>query len=120
MRVIIFEDNFILAMTLKLMIKQLKGDTIACYDSADDLISLFEKEYIDCILMDIQLNGKKTGLEAVEELRKYSEIPVIFLSGNSTSDLLNKIKSISNTTLISKPYTENNLKEKFIELSLLN
>lgn len=119
MKVFIFEDNYILAMTLQLMVKQMKGDVIASYDSADDLVSLFDEENADCLLMDIQLNGKKTGLQAVEELRKYSEVPVIFLSGNSSLELLHKIESISNATLISKPYTEANLKDKFVEMNLL-
>lgn len=119
MRAIIFEDNYLLAMTLEIMVKQMKLDVVASYDSADDLVFLVEDKNADFILMDVQLNGKKNGFEAVEELRKNSNIPVIFLSGNSSLEILNKIESFSNVAFISKPYTEENLKEKFIKMNLL-
>ena len=118
MKIIIFEDNYIVAMTLELMVKQLIGEVLGCYDSTDDVVSLVENKKADCLLMDIQLKGKMTGLEAVEELRKHSQIQVIFLSGNNSKEIVDRIKSIENSTFISKPYTDTILSEKFKELGL--
>ena len=65
-------------------------------------------------------SGNKTGLEAAKELRKESNIPLIFLSGNNSQDILKKISNLGQSTFISKPYSEGDIKEKFIELGLIH
>lgn len=106
-------------MALELMVNQLGCEVIGSYDSADDLVSLLEKNEVDCLLMDIQLKGKKSGLEVTEELRKHSQMPVIFLSGNNSKEIIDRIRSIGNAKLLSKPYTEGTLREKCNEMGLI-
>lgn len=119
MKAILFEDNYIAKMALELMVDQLGCEVIGSYDSADDLASLLERDEVNCLLMDIQLNGKKSGLEAVEQIRAHSQVPVIFLSGNSSVEILDRIRSIDHSTLLSKPYTEAALREKCVEMGLI-
>ena len=118
--VIIFEDNYINAFALELMIKQMNLNSLGFYDSADEITSLFNANKIDFILMDIELKGELSGIDAAKELRKFSNVPMIFLSGNSSSAVIAQTKSIRNSSFISKPYTENALRDKFIEFGVFN
>jgi DNA-binding NarL/FixJ family response regulator len=50
--------------------------------SADDAIELFENERPSLAILDIDLRGRKSGYELLQELRAaWSELPAIFLSG---------------------------------------
>ncbi|NQZ75694.1 MAG: response regulator [Ekhidna sp.] len=119
MKVIIFEDNYITALSLELMVQEIGGQVVDTFDSADDLSSIMQGKAVDCILMDIQLAGEKTGLEATDEIRKASEVPVIFLSGNNQHEVIRSIESMKNTSFITKPYTETHLRNKLVSLGLV-
>jgi DNA-binding NarL/FixJ family response regulator len=50
--------------------------------NADDAIELFEHERPSLAILDIDLRGRKSGYELLQELRAaWSELPAIFLSG---------------------------------------
>ena len=110
MKDIVFEDNFIAAMTLRMMVEDQGYKVVGSYDSADEINHLFAENDIDLILMDISLNGKKTGIESIRKIRAFSQAPVVFLSGNNSKETLDQIESISNASFISKPFTEVDVK----------
>lgn len=48
----------------------------------------------DLILMDIELEGDMDGIEAARRIFKYREIPIVFLTSNTTDKIINKIKDV--------------------------
>jgi len=117
-KTIIFEDNYIAAMSLQLMVEQMSYEVCNFYDSADDIVSIFEKEPVNFVLMDIQLKGRMTGIEAMEELRRHSQVPVIFMTGNNSKKTADRIKVIGHAELIPKPFTELDVREKLVKMGL--
>ncbi len=54
--------------------------------------------------MDIQLEGSMNGIETVSRLRKnHFDIPVIFLSGDNDSDILEKAHEMNCVEYLLKP-----------------
>ncbi len=49
----------------------------------------------DLILMDIELSGYMDGIEAARRIIKYREIPIVFLTSNTTDKIINKIKNVN-------------------------
>lgn len=49
----------------------------------------------DLILMDIELSGYMDGIEAARRIIKYREIPIVFLTSNTTDEIINKIKNVN-------------------------
>ncbi|MCY1713566.1 PAS domain S-box protein [Caproiciproducens galactitolivorans] len=49
---------------------------------------------IDLILMDIELAGEMNGIEAARRIIKYRDIPVIFFTGNTSQDIIDKMKEV--------------------------
>jgi len=49
----------------------------------------------DLILMDIELAGKMDGIEAARIIIKCREIPIIFLTSNTSDKIINKIKDVN-------------------------
>lgn len=50
---------------------------------------------IDLILMDIELEGKIDGIEATYLIQQFSDIPILFLTANTSREIMEKIRSIT-------------------------
>jgi diguanylate cyclase (GGDEF)-like protein/PAS domain S-box-containing protein len=48
----------------------------------------------DLVLMDIELAGKMDGIEAARRILKTRDIPVVFLTANTSGEILEKIKEV--------------------------
>ena len=108
---IIVEDEIIIALELKLLLEELAIEANHIVASAAQAIELVKKEKPDLILMDILLRGTGDGIYAAQEIRKYSDIPIIFVTGNThllSSEILNKLQPCDS---LSKPVSEWSLKE---------
>lgn len=46
------------------------------------------------ILMDIELKGNVDGIETAKKIIKLRDVPVVFLTANTSSEIINKIKNI--------------------------
>lgn len=82
-QVLIVEDDMIISMVLERMIRKLDllvSDTVITGREAID--KTLEKNP-DLILMDIQLKDNIDGISAMQEIRMKSDVPVIYITGNS-------------------------------------
>ena len=88
LRVVIFEDEFLLANDLKQQIQKHEYEVIAMFRKAEEGLQFMEKlhetdEIPDVILMDITLAGKMTGIEAAEIICEKYNCALVFLTGMS-------------------------------------
>lgn len=90
-KILIVEDDMIIAMVLEKMIKNLKHSVAGKVITGKEAIDKAHKESPDLILMDIQLNDEIDGISVMQEIRKKSDIPVIYITGNS--DRFNRMKA---------------------------
>jgi len=110
-KVLIFEDQLVAAMALEVMLNMNGYESLGSHDSADKVLDLVNENHPDVILMDIMLNGSSTGLEAAEQLRNISDVPILFVSALNDGDTMDQIKAIKNADLYVKPYREDIVKE---------
>lgn len=110
-RVLIFEDQLISSMALEAMLRVNGYESIGAYDSADQAVDIFTRSHPDVILMDIMLNGTITGLDAAEQLRSISDVPILFLTALTDNGTMERIKSIKNADIYVKPYQEDIVKK---------
>lgn len=105
-RIIIVEDNAVVAMHLKILLEQNGYQVIGKCAKGEDAIVLAEAEKPDLIFMDIMLEGYVNGIEATNTIRKFSEVPIIFMSALTDKESMEQMKQISNAKLASKPFKE--------------
>lgn len=72
---------------------------------------LLEKETYSLLLLDINL-GERSGFELCKELRKKSNIPILFISARNSDDDILTALNIGGDDYIKKPYTLNILLAK--------
>ena len=82
-RIMVVEDEFIIALDLKDTIKSLGFDVPAIATSGQQAVETALKQKPDLILMDIMLKGDIDGVAAAGEISKSLDIPIVFVSSFS-------------------------------------
>ena len=94
-RILIAEDEYIVAIGIKKMLKSLGYMVTGVASSGEDAINKAESTFPDVVLMDIMLKGNMDGIEAAKEIITKFNIPVIYLTGCNDNKV---IESLENRT----------------------
>ncbi len=113
--ILLAEDESIIALDLKLQLKNFGLFSIRHVKAGKDLIEEAFQETPDLIISDILLKDTINGIEANKEIRKEKNIPILFIAGNA--ELLKEAAATFPKSLtILKPIHPNILKEKCFNL----
>ncbi len=116
-RILVVEDERVVAMDIKDMLESLGYDVPATVAFAEKAIEQAEALSPDLVLMDIQLQGEMDGIEASEQIRQRFDIPVVYLTGNGDSPTIKRAKITEPFGYLLKPFEERNL-ETAIEMAI--
>lgn len=108
-RILIVEDEHIVAMGIKRMLKSLGYTVTGVASSGEDAISKAESTFPDIVLMDIMLKGDMDGVEATREIKARFDIPVVYLTAYSDNNILERAKITEPFGYIIKPFDEKDL-----------
>lgn len=114
-KVLIVEDDMLLSLVEERLIKKMGHEVVAKVVTGEEAIAKAKELKPDLILMDIILKGDMDGIEAMEEIRKASDVPVVYLSGNSDRFNYERAKKTGFTDYLVKPITNNDLKKPFLK-----
>ncbi|MDR7666183.1 response regulator [Methanosarcina sp. Z-7115] len=116
-RILIVEDEHIVAMGIKKMLKSLGYTVTGVASSGEDAISKTESTFPDVVLMDIMLKGDLDGVEAAREIRERFDVPIVYLTAYSDNNILERAKITEPFGYIIKPFDEKDLYSS-IEIAL--
>jgi PAS domain S-box-containing protein len=103
-KILIVEDDTIIAMELMERLKELGYDIAAVVSSGIEAINMVAVTEPDLVLMDIRLSGKMDGVEAAEKIRKRFDRPVIFLTAYADDETLYRAKKCEPFGYMLKPF----------------
>ena len=83
LQVLIVEDEFFISLHTKELLHNLGHVAVAVAVSADQAVSIAERERPDVVLMDIRLSGPRDGIDAAEEIQNRLGISSIFVTANA-------------------------------------
>ncbi|WP_346318487.1 sigma 54-interacting transcriptional regulator [Chitinophaga sp. YIM B06452] len=107
-KVLIVEDQFVEANDLRLMLEKAGYKVCGIARSVPVALELIEKERPGLVLVDIFLKGKQTGIDLAKQLRE-EHIAFVYLSANSSQDVLFAAKATQPYGFLVKPYREKDL-----------
>jgi two-component system, response regulator PdtaR len=113
--VVIVEDDMLLSLVETRMIEKLGYQVVGTAVSGEDAIEQVEQKNPDIVVMDISLKGKLDGIETMEEIREFSDVPVIYLSGNSDQNSIIRASKTGYIDFLVKPVTPDELTEPLRE-----
>ncbi len=115
----IVEDEIIIADTISATLLDLGYDVVEPVGNYTDALAMIEKEKPDLLLLDIQLGGKKDGIDVAEVLKDKFNIPFIFLTANADTATIERAKQVEPPAYLVKPFNKDDLYSS-IEICLYN
>ena len=105
-RVLLVEDDILIAWTISSVLKQL-GCTVVDYaDNADHAVERALAVLPDVIFMDIGLAGARDGIAAAREIRSHTGQSVIYLTGHADAATLQRAAETEPLSVVFKPFDE--------------
>jgi CheY-like chemotaxis protein len=117
-RILIVEDEAIVAETVKEFLEDLGYKVIKVVDSGEEAIQIISSREADLILMDVRLVGKMDGIEAALLIHQALDpVPVVFLTAY-IEELRPEVYKLSPQLyrFVTKPYDGHELKKAIREL----
>ncbi|BAY92877.1 MULTISPECIES: hybrid sensor histidine kinase/response regulator [unclassified Tolypothrix] len=107
--ILIVEDEWVIALDIKQHLKKLGYNVSGTANSAEKALELVAAHKPDLVLMDIYLQGDKSGIEAADQIRQQFEIPVVFLTAHADESTLTEAIATHPYGYIVKPFEEQDL-----------
>ncbi|MBL7005139.1 MAG: EAL domain-containing protein [Gammaproteobacteria bacterium] len=116
-RILIIEDDHFEAEHLKLQLLQ-AGHLIAdVVSSGEAAIKRATEGGIDLMVVDIVLSGEIDGIDTVQQIHQFQNIPVIFLTAHANDELVYRAERTRPFAYLLKPYRQLEL-EFMVKMSL--
>ena len=104
-KILIVEDQFIEANNLRIILRKAGYAVCSLASSVAEAQKIKKEEKPDLVLLDIRLQGKQTGIDLAKILKE-ENIAFIFLSANSSKEVLNAAKATRPYGFLVKPFRE--------------
>lgn len=108
-RILIVEDEYILAIILKENLESLGYEVLDIIDSGEIAMATAARLRPNLVLMDIRLRGETDGIQAAEQIWQELQIPVIYVTGYSDRSTVARATLTSPFGYILKPVREKEL-----------
>ena len=107
-KVLIVEDDAIIAASYSSILKIGGYQVVGQEQSGFDAIKTLKNTEADIILMDIKLTDI-TGIETMEKIREFSDIPCVFITAYMDDDLMRRANDLGAFAYIIKPIRDKQL-----------
>jgi DNA-binding LytR/AlgR family response regulator len=119
MKILIIEDEFIIAADLSDSLRKDGYVVAGVFDNGPDALMFYKSNDIDLVLCDITIKGIWDGIETVEKLTEIKQVPIIYLTALTDKVTLERAKKTYPAAYISKPFHSTNLRMA-IEMAINN
>jgi len=112
-KVLIVEDEFIVARNLRMIIENLGYGVLGVAPTGQEALRLIEESACNpqLVLMDITLKGPIDGVETARRMQDKCETPIMFITGNKDQRTIERaVESTMPLALINKPFNVDLLK----------
>lgn len=103
-RVLIIEDEPLISMQLEGLVTDLGHTVVGTAATHAQALEIFQRNPAGLVLADIQLADGSSGIDAVEDLLKFGDVPVIFITAYPERLLTGERPEP--TYLVTKPFQE--------------
>lgn len=118
-RVLIIEDDPLIAIDIEQTLNNLNFCVSGTAYTVDDALLQLNNNTPDAILMDINLDDYKDGIDIAEIINEKFQLPFIFLTSHADKQTLERAKKTKPAGYIIKPFDEKDLLAG-LEIALYN
>lgn len=118
LNIFIVEDEPLIAATVESALKKQGFKVLGDSDEYDEALKMIDSRRPDLVLVDIQLEGVKDGVDLAKQL-DLRNIPYLYLTSQTDPSTIERVKQTDPLGYIVKPFTEAGLRSN-IELAWHN
>jgi two-component system response regulator LytT len=116
-KILVVENETIISDHIISILQELEYSPIQPVTNYTEALEQIEHENPDLVLIDIFLEGRKTGIDLAEEINLKHKLPFIFLTANADRETVDLAKKTKPQAYLVKPFDKEDLYTA-IELSL--
>jgi DNA-binding LytR/AlgR family response regulator len=105
----IVEDELLIAEKIKRILENMGYETCEPSGNYEEALNMIKMEKPDLLLLDINLNDKKDGIDLAVKINELYQIPFIFLTANSDSKTIERAKKVKPHAFLVKPFNKDEL-----------
>ncbi len=113
-RIVVVEDESIVALDIKLQLERLGYEVPAVFQSGEELLSSLGGLNVDLVFLDILLKGEMDGVETARRVKESYGLPVILLTALDNQETLERAKIAEPFAFIAKPFDERDLRNAVV------
>jgi len=110
-RIIIVEDELLVSDDLMEILSENGYHVAGAAMTGEEAVRVALENQPDLILMDITLKGNMDGVEAASRIRRFSSVPIVFLSAHVDSKLIERVRFVEPAGYVMKPFSQKALLE---------
>lgn len=118
-KILVVEDEVIIADNICDTLEELDYEVLEPAINFTEAIETIEKDRPDIAILDIQLSGRKTGIDLAEVIREKYDFPFVFLTSNADIATVKEAKKVMPSAYLIKPFSKEELFTS-IEIALSN
>ena len=103
--ILIVEDDVNSAFVLKAILQKAGYSILPIASSGEMALQLAEEHHPSLLLMDITLSGSLDGIDTTLKIKQKYDVPVIYLTGYTSEDVIRRAKASTPFGFLLKPYT---------------
>lgn len=104
--ILIVEDEVLIASQIEMFLELNGYNCVGIAVDYTGAIELLESNPVDLILLDIKINGTKTGIDLAKYINKNLKVPFLFLTSYNDKDTLQELKLQNPIGYINKPIND--------------
>ncbi len=108
-KILVVEDEFIIAEGIVQTLTNLGYTVLEIAMSYGQALEILDSQKPDLVLLDIQLNGSKDGIDLAWKIRENYNIPFIFLTANADAATVERAKQTDPPAYLVKPFNKSDL-----------
>ncbi len=108
-KVIVVEDDKFISAIFTMFLRELGHELIGKCADGKDAVALCHRLRPDVVLMDIHLEGEMDGIQTAEQLRRELDIPVIYVSSDTSSQVIKRAIVSNSYGFLVKPVNRKEL-----------
>lgn len=109
LKILVVEDDKFISAIFSFFIKDLGHTLMGRCQSGAAALEMCEKDRPDVVLMDIHLEGEMDGIQTAERLQRDYEVPVIFISSDTSSNIVERAIIANSYGYLVKPVQKKEL-----------
>jgi len=109
MKILIVEDELIIAEDVRGMLSRMGYEVVGNAMDYNEAIALLENTTPDLVLLDVNLNGKKDGIDLAQTINEAYKIPFIYTTSYSDTPTLQRAKNTNPANYLVKPFKQEQL-----------